>query len=50
MVELQLVSPGLALRAPPGGELQDGLQTLLGEVETGGVVPLGAVVTPQQVF
>ena len=50
MVELLIVCSGLTLRTPPGGELEDGLETLLGKVETGGMVPLRTVVTSQQVL
>ena len=50
VAELHLVLPGLTLRAPPGGQLEDGADTGGGEVQTVWVVPLRAVVTPYQVL
>ena len=50
MAELGPVQPGLALRAAPGGKVEDGGEAGRGELEAGRVVPLGAVVAPYQVL
>ena len=50
VAELHLVLPGLALWAPPGGQLEDGADTGGGEVQTVRVVPLRAMVTSYQVL